>query len=83
MSGSQVDLPPNNVEDTATWPARTHPVTSDTPTPVPPALEFLADALTESGKGGEAATVYAQLGKEVDQMRAAYWEMRRLECINA
>jgi len=80
MAGAAVDLPPHNVEDTASWPARTAPVSKNTPTPVAPALEFLADALVEMGKKTDAALVFAQLANEADQMRAAYWTMRRGEC---
>jgi protein farnesyltransferase/geranylgeranyltransferase type-1 subunit alpha len=81
MGGSAVDLPPDTDSDAAPWPTRTTPLEQDTPTPVPLALEFLADALLEQGSKDQAAKVFAQLGGEVDRMRAAYWDMRRQECL--
>lgn len=83
MTGAAVELPADNADATASWPARTAPLAEDTPVPVPLALEFLGDALLESGKLGDAASVFAQLGDEVDKMHAAYWGLRKAECVNA
>lgn len=80
MAGAAIDLPPNSLEDATAWPARSSPINADTPTPVPAALEFLADALVELHNKAGAARVFAQLGGEADQMRAAYWAMRGAEC---
>lgn len=83
MTGAAVDLPADNADATASWPARTAPLGEETPTPIPLALEFLGDALIESGKLGDAASVFAQLGDEVDKMHSAYWGLRKAECVNA
>jgi protein farnesyltransferase/geranylgeranyltransferase type-1 subunit alpha len=54
---------------------------NDTPLPISHALEFYAEALLEQKKKEEAAEVFAQLGNEVDRIRASYWDYRRKECL--
>ncbi len=58
-----------------------NPLPDETPLPISHALEFLADALVEQGKKGEAGQVYERLGKETDRMRGAYWDFRRRQCL--
>lgn len=53
----------------------------DTPLPISYALEFYAEALLEQSKKAEAAEIFAQLGNEVDRIRASYWDYRRKECL--
>lgn len=65
------------------WPVRQQALDGETPTPVPLALEFQADAVAEDGRLGDAAAIYGQLATDADKMRAAYWEMKRAECVNA
>jgi protein farnesyltransferase/geranylgeranyltransferase type-1 subunit alpha len=57
------------------------PLPKDTPLPISYALEFYAEALLEQSKKDQAAEIFAQLGNEVDRMRASYWGYRRKECL--
>lgn len=65
------------------WPQRTGPLGSETPTPVPLALECQAEAMKDEGRLGDAAAIYGQLAAYADRMRGAYWEMKREGCVNA
>jgi protein farnesyltransferase/geranylgeranyltransferase type-1 subunit alpha len=64
-----------------TLPMPSDPLPKDTPLPISYALEFYAESLLEQGKKSEAAEVFAQLGNEVDRIRASFWDYRRKECL--
>lgn len=57
------------------------PLPKDTPLPISYALELYAESLLEQDKKKEAGEVFAQLGDEVDRIRASYWDHRRKECL--
>jgi len=68
-------------ESSSDMPMPSDPLPNDTPLPISYALEFYAEALLEQSKKAEAAEIFAQLGKEVDRIRASYWDYRRKECL--
>lgn len=78
LAGSRVA--PDTSVGRGKCPQRTAPLSEHTPTPVPLALEFQADALLEEKRDAEAKAVFEQLATEADQMRVAYWTMRMGEC---
>jgi len=67
--------------DSTSLPLPCDPLPKDTPLPISYALEFYAECLLEQNKKDEAAEVFAQLGNEVDRIRASYWDYRRKECL--
>ncbi|WOO81600.1 Protein farnesyltransferase/geranylgeranyltransferase type-1 subunit alpha [Vanrija pseudolonga] len=81
LAGAAVPVPAAKLD--LGYPTREGPLSVDTPLPVPLALEFLADTLAEGGQLADASAVFGQLASEVDRMRAAYWEHRRSQCVNA
>ena len=68
-------------ESSGDLPMPSDPLPGDTPLPISYALEFYAEALLEQSKKAEAAEVFAQLGNEVDRIRASYWDYGRRECL--
>ena len=70
-----------STDSSSTLPMPSDPLPKDTPLPISYALEFYADSLLEQSKREEAAEVFAQLGHEVDRIRASYWNYRRKECL--
>lgn len=67
--------------DSTSLPLPCDPLPKDTPLPISYALEFYAECLLEQNKKDQAAEVFAQLGNEVDRIRASYWDYRRKECL--
>lgn len=72
---------PISTDSSSTLPMPSDPLPNDTPLPISYALEFYAESLLEQNKKEEAAEVFAQLGDEVDRIRASYWDYRRKECL--
>ena len=70
-----------STDSSSTLPMPSDPLPRDTPLPISYALEFYAESLLEQSKKEEAAEVFAQLGGEVDRIRASYWDYRRKECL--
>jgi protein farnesyltransferase/geranylgeranyltransferase type-1 subunit alpha len=70
-----------STDSSSTLPMPSDPLPNDTPLPISYALEFYAESLLEQSKKEEAAEVFAQLGGEVDRIRASYWDYRRKECL--
>ena len=68
-------------ESSGDLPMSSDPLPQDTPLPISYALEFYAEALLEQSKKADAAEIFAQLGNEVDRIRASYWDYRRKECL--
>jgi protein farnesyltransferase/geranylgeranyltransferase type-1 subunit alpha len=72
---------PISTDSASTLPMPSDPLPKDTPLPISYALELYAESLLEQNKNEEAAEVFAQLGGEVDRIRASYWDYRRQECL--
>jgi protein farnesyltransferase/geranylgeranyltransferase type-1 subunit alpha len=70
-----------STDSSSTLPMPSDPLPNDTPLPISYALEFYAESLLEKTKKEEAGEVFAQLGGEVDRIRASYWDYRRKECL--